>query len=52
MSAPVPAVRVCGSITFELDLRGGRTAQTRRQAALAGQPVKLLAILLQSAGIL
>src|SRR5882672_9594292 len=52
MSAPVPAVRVLRFDTFELDLRAGELHKHGVKLRLQGQPVQLLAILLQSAGIL
>jgi len=50
MSAPVPAVRVLRFDTFELDLRAGELHKHGVKLRLQGQPVQLLAILLQSAG--
>jgi TolB-like protein/DNA-binding winged helix-turn-helix (wHTH) protein/Flp pilus assembly protein TadD len=50
MSAPSPAPRVLRFDTFELDLRAGELHKRGVKLRLQGQPVQLLAILLQSAG--
>ncbi len=50
MSAPVPAARVLRFDTFELDLRAGELHKHGVKLRLQGQPLQLLAILLQSAG--
>lgn len=50
MSAPAPAARVLRFDTFELDLRAGELHKRGVKLRLQGQPVQLLAILLQSAG--
>jgi len=50
MSAPAPAPRVLRFDTFELDLRAGELHKRGVKLRLQGQPVQLLAILLQSAG--
>src|SRR5712691_12915740 len=50
MSAPAPAARVLRFDTFELDLRAGELRKRGVKLHLQGQPVQLLAILLQSAG--
>jgi TolB-like protein/DNA-binding winged helix-turn-helix (wHTH) protein/Flp pilus assembly protein TadD len=48
--APAPAPRVLRFDTFELDLRAGELHKRGVKLRLQGQPVQLLAILLQSAG--
>jgi TolB-like protein/DNA-binding winged helix-turn-helix (wHTH) protein/Flp pilus assembly protein TadD len=50
MSAPDPTARVLRFDTFELDLRAGELHKRGVKLRLQGQPVQLLAILLQSAG--
>jgi TolB-like protein/DNA-binding winged helix-turn-helix (wHTH) protein/Flp pilus assembly protein TadD len=50
MSAPAPAARVLRFDTFELDLRSGELHKRGVKLRLQGQPLQLLAILLQSAG--
>src|SRR5258705_3492758 len=50
MSAPVPAVRVLRFDTFELDLRAGELHKHGVKLRLQGQPLQVLAILLESAG--
>src|SRR5260370_25347838 len=50
MSAPAPAPRVLRFDTFELDLRAGELHKRGVKLRLQGQPLQLLAILLQSAG--
>src|SRR3979490_1884797 len=50
MFAPAPAARVLRFDTFELDLRAGELRKRGVRLRLQGQPVQLLAILLQSAG--
>ena len=50
MSAPVPAARVLRFDTFELDLRAGELHKHGVKLRLQGQPLQLLAILLESAG--
>jgi TolB-like protein/DNA-binding winged helix-turn-helix (wHTH) protein/Flp pilus assembly protein TadD len=50
MPASAPAARVLRFDTFELDLRAGELHKRGVKLRLQGQPVQLLAILLQSAG--
>jgi TolB-like protein/DNA-binding winged helix-turn-helix (wHTH) protein/Flp pilus assembly protein TadD len=50
MSAPAPAPRVLRFDTFELDLRSGELHKRGVKLRLQGQPLQLLAILLQSPG--
>jgi len=50
MSAPAPAARVLRFDTFELDMRSGELHKRGVKLRLQGQPLQLLAILLQSAG--
>src|SRR5258708_272644 len=50
MSSPVPAARVLPYYTFELDLRADALHKHGVKLRLQGQPLQLLAILLQSAG--
>jgi TolB-like protein/DNA-binding winged helix-turn-helix (wHTH) protein/Flp pilus assembly protein TadD len=50
MFAPAPAARVLRFDTFELDLRAGELRKRGVKLRLQGQPIQLLAILLQSAG--
>src|SRR3982074_3232943 len=50
MSTPVLAARVLRFETFELDLRTGELRKRGVKLRLQGQPLELLAILLQSAG--
>jgi TolB-like protein/DNA-binding winged helix-turn-helix (wHTH) protein/Flp pilus assembly protein TadD len=50
MPTLVPAARILRFDTFELDLRAGELRKRGVKLRLQGQPVQLLAILLQSAG--
>src|ERR1700737_2083034 len=50
MPAPAPAARVLRFDTFELDVRAGELRKRGVKLRLQGQPIQLLAILLQSAG--
>src|SRR5216684_7329662 len=50
MLVPTPAARVLRFDTFELDLRSGELHKHGVKLRLQGQPLQLLAILLQSAG--
>src|SRR3979490_2950499 len=50
MFAPAPAARVLRFDIFELDLRAGELRKRGVKLRLQGQPIQLLAILLQSAG--
>jgi TolB-like protein/DNA-binding winged helix-turn-helix (wHTH) protein/Tfp pilus assembly protein PilF len=50
MLAPTPAARVLRFDVYELDLRAGELRKRGVKLRLQGQPVQLLAILLQSAG--
>ena len=50
MSASTPAARVLRFDTFELDLRTGELHKRGVKLRLQGQPLQLLAILLESAG--
>jgi TolB-like protein/Tfp pilus assembly protein PilF len=50
MPAPAPAARVLRFDIFELDLRAGELRKRGVKLRLQGQPIQLLAILLQSAG--
>src|SRR5258707_11401807 len=50
MLVPTPAARVLRFDTFELDLRTGELHKRGVKLRLQGQPVQLLAILLESAG--
>src|ERR1700737_3565611 len=50
MSTPAPAARVLRFDTFELDVRAGELRKRGVKLRLQGQPVQLLAILLQSSG--
>src|SRR5258708_1303912 len=50
MSSPVPAARVLPYYTFELDLRADALHKHGVKLRLQGQPLQLLAILLQSPG--
>jgi TolB-like protein/DNA-binding winged helix-turn-helix (wHTH) protein/Flp pilus assembly protein TadD len=50
MSAPAPAARVLRFDTFELDLRAGELHKHGVKLRLQGQPLQVLAILLESAG--
>jgi TolB-like protein/DNA-binding winged helix-turn-helix (wHTH) protein/Flp pilus assembly protein TadD len=52
MSAPAPAARVLRFDTFELDLRAGELHKRGVKLRLQGQPLQVLAILLESAGSL
>src|ERR1700704_3710903 len=50
MSAPLPAARMLRFDIFELDLRAGELRKHGIKLRLQGQPLQLLAILLQCAG--
>jgi TolB-like protein/DNA-binding winged helix-turn-helix (wHTH) protein len=50
MLAPTPAARVLRFDVYELDLRAGELRKRGVKLRLQGQPLQLLAILLQSAG--
>src|SRR3979490_3256744 len=50
MFAPAPAARVLRFDPVELDLRAGELRKRGVKLRLQGQPIQLLAILLQSAG--
>ncbi len=50
MSAPAPASRALRFDTFELDLRAGELRKRGVKLRLQGQPLQVLAILLESAG--
>jgi TolB-like protein/DNA-binding winged helix-turn-helix (wHTH) protein/Flp pilus assembly protein TadD len=50
MSAPAPAARVLRFDSFELDLRAGELHKHGVKLRLQGQPLQVLAILLESAG--
>src|SRR3982074_583689 len=50
MSTTAPAARVLKFDTFELDLRAGELHKRGVRLRLQGQPLQLLAILLQSPG--
>src|ERR1700722_17216024 len=50
MSTPAPAARVLRFDAFELDLRTGELRKRGAKLRLQGQPLQLLALLLQSAG--
>src|SRR5260370_29193209 len=50
MLASTPAVRVLRFDVYELDLRAGELRKRGVKLRLQGQPLQLLAILLQSAG--
>ena len=50
MSAPVSAARILRFDSFELDLQAGELRKRGIKLRLQGQPIQVLAILLQSAG--